>query len=115
MRVTAGGLVPPRQVLVATYVGIAAALGVSLLTLYSMAKIWSGVFWGDPEEKPSSAPQTTGVLGAPLGMLTATGFLAIVSIAIAVGAGPIYELSERAAADLLDPSEYVEAVLGGGS
>ena len=33
-------------------------------------------------------------------------------IAVAVLAGPIYELSERTARDLLDPEAYVQAVVG---
>ena len=34
------------------------------------------------------------------------------ALAIGVGAGPLYDLSDRAAADLLDPIRYLEAVLG---
>jgi hypothetical protein len=35
-----------------------------------------------------------------------------VGLVIAAAAGPLYDLSHRAAVDLLDPSAYVEAVLG---
>ena len=38
--------------------------------------------------------------------------LVLLSLGIAVASGPLYDLSERAAADLVDPSAYVEAVLG---
>jgi formate hydrogenlyase subunit 3/multisubunit Na+/H+ antiporter MnhD subunit len=38
--------------------------------------------------------------------------LAAVSVAIAVAAGPLYRLCERAATELLDRSSYVQAVLG---
>ncbi|HUF99199.1 MAG TPA: Na+/H+ antiporter subunit D [Ilumatobacter sp.] len=92
--------------------GVAAALAVGLLTLFSMTKIWSGVFWGAPEEEPSSAPEVAGRLGGPFWMVFATGVLAAASIAISVAAGPLYELAERAAADLLSPGGYIDAILG---
>ena len=45
-------------------------------------------------------------------MIGATTALAALSIALAVGAGPVYDLAARTAADLLRPELYVEAVLG---
>jgi multicomponent Na+:H+ antiporter subunit D len=45
-------------------------------------------------------------------MLAPTAVLAILTLAIGVGAGPLYDLSDRAAADLVDPAPYVQAVLG---
>jgi formate hydrogenlyase subunit 3/multisubunit Na+/H+ antiporter MnhD subunit len=45
-------------------------------------------------------------------MLASTAVLVGVSIALAVVAGPLYALCERASADLLHPSAYVKAVLG---
>ncbi len=97
------------------WVGIAVALGVGLLTMYSMTKIWAGVFWGTPDESPTSEPRTSGRLGLPAGMLVSTAALAAVSLAVAFGAGPLYDVAERAAADLLDPSGYIDAVLGSGA
>jgi multicomponent Na+:H+ antiporter subunit D len=38
--------------------------------------------------------------------------LTVAGVAIAVLAGPLYDLSQRAAVDLLDPSAYLRAVLG---
>ena len=35
-----------------------------------------------------------------------------VTLVVALAAGPLYDLSERAAGDLVDPSEYVRVVLG---
>ena len=51
-------------------------------------------------------------LGGPVLMVAPTAALAAVSIAIAVAAGPLYRLCERAAAELLDRAGYVQAVLG---
>ena len=44
-------------------------------------------------------------------MLVPTAGLAALTLAIGVGAGPLYDFSDRAAIDLLDPTHYVEAVL----
>ncbi|MGH3665671.1 MAG: proton-conducting transporter membrane subunit [Egibacteraceae bacterium] len=87
---------------------IGVSLAVGLLTLFSMTKIWSGVFWGDPTERVAEAGPFT--LRAP--MVGATAALVVLSLAIAVGSGPLWGLSQRAAADLLDPAGYVSVVLG---
>jgi multicomponent Na+:H+ antiporter subunit D len=91
---------------------VGVSLLVSLLTLFSMMKIWAGVFWSPAEEPPDVEPHPTGRLGGPFLMIAPTAALAAVSIAIAVAAAPLYALSERAAVDLLDPSGYIRAVLG---
>ena len=90
---------------------VAVSLVVSLLTLFSMMKIWIGVFWSPLSEPPSGRPHVVGRLGGPPLMIVPTAALMMLSIAIAVAAGPLYELCQRAAADLLDPTEYLRAVL----
>jgi multicomponent Na+:H+ antiporter subunit D len=90
----------------------AAAVAASLLTLFSMTKIWSGVFWSPADAAPDGTPHRVGRLGGPVLMVVPTAALAVISVAIAVAAGPLYDVSERAAQDLLDPSRYVTAVLG---
>jgi multicomponent Na+:H+ antiporter subunit D len=83
---------------------VAVSLAVSLLTFFSMTKIWNASFWGEPRES----------IGRPgVGMLATTGAVVALSLSVALFAQPIAELSARAAADLLDPSVYVTAVLGG--
>jgi multicomponent Na+:H+ antiporter subunit D len=96
------------------YAIVAVSLVVSLLTLLSMIRIWSGVFW-NPAEEPSgpatrTTEPTTGRLGGPVFMVAPTALLVVCSLAIAVAAGPIYAFSERTATDLLDPRVYIEAV-----
>ena len=83
---------------------VAVSLAVSLLTLFSMSKIWGGIFWG----KPTSASERV----APA-MTLATGAVVVLSLAVAVFAGPLSDLAARAAADLIDPAVYTELVLGG--
>ncbi|CAN5878963.1 Na+/H+ antiporter subunit D [soil metagenome] len=92
---------------------VAVSLLVSLLTLFSMTKIWAGAFWGDPAE--AAAPPIVGgqPLRLPAPMVGATASLVALSLVIAVGSGPLYALSERAAADLLDSGSYTSAVFGG--
>jgi multicomponent Na+:H+ antiporter subunit D len=93
------------------YVVVAISLLVSLLTLFSMTKIWTNAFWGSPLVATSDGDVRVNSGGHGL-MTAATAALVALSIAIAVAAGPLYRLSERAAADVIDPSAYVESVLG---
>ncbi len=89
---------------------VAVALVASLLTVFSMTKVWAAVFWGDAEARPPvPAPRWS-----PL-MVGATTLTVALSLAYVVAAGPIYDLASRAGAELLDPAVYVDAVLGGGS
>lgn len=85
---------------------VGVSLLVSLLTLFSMTKIWAGAFWGTVE------PATPARERLPVAMLIPTTALVVLSLSVALLAGPLYGLSERAAVDLLDGSTYVEAVLG---
>lgn len=92
---------------------VAVALLVSLLTLFSMTKIWAGAFWGEPEESLADEPRHEGSSHAgPPTMVFATGVTVALSIAFVVFAGPIYELAERAGSDLMNPTVYIDAVLG---
>jgi multicomponent Na+:H+ antiporter subunit D len=91
---------------------VVVSLAVSLLTLYSMVKIWAGVFWGKADEPPPIAESMeVSRLRFPGLMSGATVGIATVSVAIAVFAGPLYAYSERAATDLADPARYIEEVL----
>lgn len=85
------------------------ALLVSLLTLFSMTKIWSEAFWKPLPEGTVVRPLTNRERWALLGPIAG---LALVTIGIGLGAGPVYDVAVRAAAQLLDPQGYIEAVLG---
>jgi multicomponent Na+:H+ antiporter subunit D len=87
----------------------ATALAVSLLTLFSMTKIWAAAFW-------AAAP-----LDAPVGTLTPRQWLllggpaaglGLLTVLMGLAADPAIGLAQRAAAQLLDPAAYVAAVLG---
>jgi len=115
---------------------------VSLVTLLSMLKIWSGVFWGSPTppetddpdlaqhsggidpSEGSGSPSPVGTLTVPAqatavpqrrigAALVAPGLvLAVVTLGLGLGAELLLGLAETAAAGLLDPSAFVEAVTG---
>ncbi len=90
---------------------VAASLVVSVLTLYSMTKIWGGAFWGTPQVLVEPTDDVTRRHGGTVPMLASTGALVVGTLALAVLAGPLVELSQRAAADLLEPGAYLDAVL----
>ena len=94
------------------YAIVAVSLLVTVLTLFSLVKIWSGVFWNPAAEPPEALPHPVGVLGGPALMVLPTVALLVVGLAIAGFAGPLYELCHRASVDLLDPTAYMRAVLG---
>jgi multicomponent Na+:H+ antiporter subunit D len=82
-------------------------LVVGLLTLLSMALTWSDSFW-----RPAAGEaQDMAVPGTPY--LVAIGALSLLTLAITIGAEPLFELTSRSAAQLLDRDEYLRAVLGG--
>lgn len=83
----------------------ATVLGVGLLTLLSMARVWADAFWKPTRRGDASTP------GTPL--LATIAALSVLSLAVTVAAEPLFALTSRAAEELLDPHGYVAAVLGG--
>ena len=92
----------------AQYLGVAVAVIVSLLTLVSMVKIWVGAFWGDVE--PVDRIGVVGLLRRQPLMAAGTAAVVVVSLTIAVAAGPFYDFAEKAARQALDVASYVSAV-----
>jgi multicomponent Na+:H+ antiporter subunit D len=91
---------------------VAVSLAVSLLTLFSMVKVWAGVFWGKADEPPPiAASMDAPRLHFPGIMVGSTAAITAVSLVIALFAGPLYAYAERAAEDLMDPSRYVAEVM----
>jgi multicomponent Na+:H+ antiporter subunit D len=88
------------------WVVVGVSLFASLLTLFSMSKIWSGVFWGEPAETPAETPAR--------GMIAATTALVVVTLVVALAGEPLVAYAERAATDLLQPGAYRTLVLGVG-
>ncbi len=85
------------------------ALLVGLLTIYSMTKIWAQAFW---EPHPEGREPRLSSLSSRdrAAMLLPIGALAAITVAIGLFPEPFVAFAEDAAAQLLDPSAYVEAV-----
>ena len=92
---------------------VAVSLLVSLLTMYVMVRIWSGVFWGEPEDPAIATWIESDDSRVPRLMTGAAAGVVAMSVALMVFAGPLYDYAERTAQDLLSPDRYVETVLGG--
>jgi multicomponent Na+:H+ antiporter subunit D len=115
----------------------------SLLTLYAMVRVWGRAFWrpvpevtaveGDAVQTESgrslsvrraaqreahrqAQQRIAGEKAAklPIGMVGATTAIVAVGLLLTVAGGPIYQLAEDAAANIVDRSIYVDAVLGSG-
>ncbi len=82
------------------------ALAVGLLTLFSMGKIWAYAFWRAPRE---------GVVRRPIGWrrLGPIAGLAAVTVFIGLNAEPLVAFAIGAAEQLVDPSDYIAALLPG--
>jgi len=89
-------------------------LVVGLLTLLSMTKIWVKAFWGTV---PADHPQRhTHQVKLPPGeaflLYLPIVALALLTLAIGLWPTPLFELARQTAAQLLDPAQYIKAVLG---
>ncbi|EID52656.1 Na+/H+ antiporter subunit D [Saccharomonospora xinjiangensis] len=99
------------------YTATAAAVLTSFLTLYALTRVWVGAFWGAEREPFPNADPTdevtvgTGLTSRP--MVFATSVLVLAGVAIALAAGPLSAMSERAAEDLLGGDQYRGVVLTG--
>jgi multicomponent Na+:H+ antiporter subunit D len=97
----------------ATVIVVVALVG-SALTLLSMVKIWTGVFWGAPSDDATDdrVLEDAGSVGGWRVMSAATGAATALTLLIAVLAGPLWDMSERAASELLGGDGYIVSVLG---
>lgn len=97
------------------YAIVAVALGVSILTLFSMTKIWAEAFWKD-------SPHFTGEMIAQsvqaadrsqlFFRLLPIAFLGLLTIVMGIAADPLLELTTQAADQLIGAQPYIQAVLG---
>ncbi|MEE2031022.1 Na+/H+ antiporter subunit D [Rhodococcus chondri] len=103
----------------------------SLLTLYVVARIWTKAFWRARADAPEGELADIGpsalidesevdiafddredVGKMPAAMLVPTVWLVAIGLSLTVFAGPLLDISNRAADNLRDRSVYIEAVLG---
>jgi multicomponent Na+:H+ antiporter subunit D len=91
------------------WVVTAVALGVGLLTLFSMTKIWAEAFW---KARPVSVEFSEPPLSRSA--VAVVVLFALVTVVLGLAGAPVFEFSLRAAAQLLDPVAYLAAVRAGG-
>ena len=84
-----------------------AVLGVGLLTLFAVGRIWAHVFW-------STHPAGEGAITArlPWAMLGPLLALAALIVYIGVNAAPFIDITATIGTTLLDPDAYLAAVFG---
>jgi multicomponent Na+:H+ antiporter subunit D len=111
----------------------ATAVVVSFFTLLSMVKIFNGVFWGEPSELvrhertqgalglevPAAMPRPTSLAVMPLverrratELIAPSVVVGVGTVLLGLGAQWLLTLIEPAAAALIDPAAYLEAVRG---
>ena len=94
------------------YVIIAVALGVSVLTLFSMTKIWAAAFW---KPRPAETQPQPALVGRErLLFLLPTVTLVALTVVLGVLVQPLMDLALAASDQLLNPALYIETVMGGG-
>ncbi len=87
------------------------ALVVGLLTIFSMTKIWAEAFW---KPHPAGAVPVLAALdhGTRMALLLPVAALATLTVIIGFFPEPFVAYAERSATQLLNPADYVRAVLG---
>lgn len=97
------------------YIIAAAALIAGLLTLYSMIKIWSEVFWKEEPAEENNEIKELRFNNLPMlnkiGILFPVVFLATLTLIISLWPEPLYGFAMKAAEQLLNPDEYINTVL----
>lgn len=96
--------------LVENWIMLGIGVFVAFLTLYSMFKIWNEAYWKTRSaEVKEENPMRKSV---PLGPTLSSIALCLLLLMVGLFAGPLFNYSMLAAEELLDPSIYIEAVLG---
>jgi multicomponent Na+:H+ antiporter subunit D len=89
---------------------VAGSVITSLLTLYAIARVWNLAFWRTPRaQTPVDAGARPG-RALPRLMVGATLALVVLGTGLTVVAGPLFDFTNRAAAELRDREPYVHAV-----
>jgi multicomponent Na+:H+ antiporter subunit D len=87
------------------------ALAVGALTIFSMTKIWAEAFWS-PHPDNQEPKLSTLSKGERRALLMPIAGLAVLTCIIGLFPEPFVQFAEGSAAQLLDSSAYIEAVLG---
>ncbi|SCG35916.1 Na+/H+ antiporter subunit D [Micromonospora inositola] len=99
--------VAARGVLPGVLVG--AGTVTSLLTLYAASRVWNIAFWRSPRLATADP-----AVRLPALMVGATAALVALGVGLTLAAGPLFEVTADAAADLRERTPYVRAVFPAG-
>lgn len=95
------------------YVYVAALIGGSFITLYVITKMWTQVFWKNPAEPESFNNLFTPMpLYKKILMVLPIGIMALATLFIGLNAETVVKIAEIIATQLMDPSAYIDAVMG---
>jgi multicomponent Na+:H+ antiporter subunit D len=96
------------------YLIVTVALTVSILTLFSMTKIWAEAYW-KPAPTDEALATAHSTVSRPMWLLLVApvAVLGLLTVLLGVAAEPVLVLAGRAAEQLMDPTLYIQAVLGG--
>lgn len=96
------------------YVIVIVALFVGLLTLFSMIKIWNEAFWKEDPKKTNGKQVIHSIFSKDnVFMSVSIIMLIIITLSISFYPQPFYHIANRAATELMNPSIYINTVLGG--
>ncbi|MFA0081752.1 proton-conducting transporter membrane subunit [Vibrio breoganii] len=101
-------LVIKASIDVELYLLASIALLVGLLTIYSMTKIWSEAFWKPGSSSPENEQRP---LKIPMPYLLPIATITTLSLIIGLFAEPFIQFAMQASEQLLQPTEYLQAVL----
>lgn len=97
------------------YLLVGIALLVSMLTLFSMIKIWNEAFWKDDPRGSGNIVDEEYVHISSLKkamMLAPVVVLGVITVVFGFWFEPLFDLASRAASQLLDTRLYIESVIG---
>ncbi|MBL6956138.1 MAG: Na+/H+ antiporter subunit D [Chlorobium phaeobacteroides] len=97
------------------YLLVGIALFVSMLTLYSMIKIWNEAFWKDDPRGEGSVEDEGYLLISSMkkvAMVVPIVILGSVTVVFGFWFEPFFVIVQSAAVELLDQGNYIQAVLG---
>jgi multicomponent Na+:H+ antiporter subunit D len=80
-----------------------------------MTKIWNEVFWKTDPAEGEQEPAKTDSFGeaeSSLALLAPIVVIGCLIVSIGLAAQPVFALFEKAAHQLMNPAEYIRAVLG---
>ncbi len=90
------------------YAIVATSLGVSLITLFSMTKIWNEVFW---KPRPRQSKQVVSESVGSYTLYLPVAFLLAFILGLSFYADPVIKLTKRSSNQLFHSEYYINAVL----